>query len=56
MHYEYNLRNQQFFYKNYVQTYKKIPLVFMLEIFGKQIQMFNSYLTFTLQLVIAYFI
>ncbi len=33
----YNLRNQQFYYKDHVQTYKQIPLVFVLEIFGKQI-------------------
>jgi hypothetical protein len=43
-------------YKDYVKTYEQISLVFMLEIFGKQTQMFNSYLTFMLELVIAHFI
>jgi hypothetical protein len=56
MHYEYNLKNQQIFYEDYVKTYKQIPLVFMLRIFGKQTQMFNSYLTFMLQLVITHLI
>jgi hypothetical protein len=56
MHYEYKFKYQQFFYKYYVNTYKQIPLVFMLEIFGKQTQMFNSYFTLMLQLVIAHII
>jgi hypothetical protein len=56
MHYEQNFKNQQFFYKDYVKTYKQIPLIFMLEIFGKQTQMFNSYLTLMVHLVIAHLI
>jgi hypothetical protein len=48
--------NQQFFYKDYIKTFEQIPLVFMLEIFGQQTQMFNSYLTLMLQLVIAHLI
>jgi len=51
-----NFKNQQFSYKDYVKTYEQIPLVFMLEIFGKQTQMLNSYLTLMLQLVIAHLI
>jgi hypothetical protein len=56
MHYKENLKNQQFSYKDYVNTYEQISLVFMLEIFGKQTQMFNSYSTLMWQLVISHFI
>jgi len=49
------LKNQQFSYKDYVKTYEQISLVFMLEISGKQTQMFNLYLTLTLQLVTTHF-
>jgi hypothetical protein len=41
-------KKQNFSYKDYVKTYEQIPLVFKLEIFGKQAQMFNSYLTLML--------
>jgi hypothetical protein len=30
------LKTNNFFKKDYVKTYEQIPLVFMLEIFGKQ--------------------
>jgi hypothetical protein len=49
-------KNQQSFYKNLVKTYEQTHLVFVLEIFGKEIQMFNSYLTLVLQLIIIHFI
>jgi inhibitor of KinA sporulation pathway (predicted exonuclease) len=39
-------KNQQSFYKDLVKIYKQTNLVFMLEIFCKQIQMLNLYLTF----------
>jgi hypothetical protein len=47
-----NFLKKTIFYNDYVKTYGKIPFVFMLEIFGKKTQMFNSYLTFMLQLLL----